>query len=388
MKDETKLTVLGRDSRANHGIVNPPVYHASTILFPTVEALRNRNQGPGKKYTYGLHGTPTTYALEDAVAELEGGHDAVLTPSGLASITLVLTALLGCGDHLLVLDAVYGPTRRFCDNTLTRFGVETTYYDPLLGEEIADLIRPETKVIFVESPASNSFEVQDIPAIARAAHAAGALVVMDNTWASPLFFKPFEHGVDVSIQAGTKYISGHADVMLGSVAATEEVMGTIRKVALELGLNAAPDDCYLALRGLRTMAVRLGRHQETGLALARWLVEQPEVARVIHPALPSDQGYRIWKRDFLGASGLFGVVLRSCSDKAVAAMLDGLEFFGMGFSWGGYESLILPTDPGQERVATTWETEGPCLRIHAGLEDVEDLKEDLRKGLDRLNQAS
>jgi len=384
MKDQTKLAVLGRDSRANHGIVNPPVYHASTVLFPTVEALRNRNQGPGRKVVYGLHGTPTTFALEEAVAELEGGVDAVLTPSGLSAITLALTATLGSGDHLLVLDAVYGPTRRFCDQTLTRFGVETTYYDPLLGREISALIRPNTKVVFVESPASNSFEVQDIPAIAEAAHSAGALVMMDNTWASPLFFKPFEHGVDVSIQAATKYISGHADVMLGTVTATEAAMDRIRRTALELGLNAAPDDCYLALRGLRTMAVRLKQHQETALALANWLAGRPEVARVIHPGLPSDPGHRVWQRDFLGASGLFGVVLKPCPEKALEAMLDGLELFGMGFSWGGYESLILPTDPGRERVATTWEAEGPCLRIHAGLEDLEDLKEDLKKGLERL----
>ncbi len=387
MKEETKLVVLGRDSRANHGIVNPPVYHASTVLYPTVKDLESRSDWPPKSVTYGLHGTPTTFALEDAIAELEGGFDAVITPSGLSAIILALMAFLKAGDHLLMVDSVYGPTRRFCDTTLARFGVETAYYDPLAGAGIKELIRPRTKVVFVESPGSNTFEVQDIPALAQEAHQAGAVVIMDNAWASPLFFKPFEKGVDISIQAVTKYISGHSDVMLGSVTATEEHFPQLRKTALELGLNGAPDDCYLALRGLRTLDVRLRRHQETGLALACWLEGRPEVDRVLHPGLESDPGHELWKRDFLGASGLFGAVLKPFSKRAVEAMLDHLELFKMGYSWGGYESLILPTDPAPGRTATQWRAQGPSLRIHAGLEHVEDLIADLGKGLERLRNA-
>jgi cystathionine beta-lyase len=324
-QDATRLAALGRDPWAHRGAVNIPVYHASTILFPTVEALENRTKQPGKPVNYGLYGTPTTHALEDAVAALEGGCDAVLLPSGLAAITLALLAFLKAGDHLLMVDSVYGPTRRFCTNLLSRYGVETTYYDPLVGAGVSALIRPNTRVVFTESPGSNTFEVQDIPAIVQAAHAAGATVMLDNTWASPLYFKPFDHGVDVSIQAATKYIAGHSDVLLGTVVGHRESFPRLKRAAIDLGLNAAPDDCYLALRGLRTMAVRLERHMATGLALARWFQARPEVDRVLYPALPDDPGYALWRRDFRGSSGLFGVILKPCSKAAVAAMLDRSE---------------------------------------------------------------
>ena len=388
MKEDTIITTAGRDPAANHGIVNPPVYHASTIVHPSVAALtaaRERRFEPGV-YTYGRHGTPTHAALEEAVAAIEGGERAVCMGSGLAAINAAILAFVAAGDHVLMVDSVYGPARRFCDSFLGRFGVQTTYYDPCIGAGIAALIRPETRVVYVESPGSLTFEVQDIPAIAEAAHAAGAAVVMDNTWGAGIYFKPFEHGVDVSVQAATKYIVGHSDVMMGTITTTEALWHRVRQAASDLGASSGPDDVYLALRGLRTLSVRLKRHQETGLALARWLQARPEVRRVMHPALPQDPGHALWKRDFRGACGLFGVVLGGYSPEAIAAMLDGMEHFAMGASWGGFESLILPTNPAAIRSATSW-TEGPTIRIHAGLEDPEDLIADLERGLARLAAA-
>jgi cysteine-S-conjugate beta-lyase len=323
-------------------------------------------------------------ALEEAIAELDGGHATVLTPSGLSAIANTLLALVAAGDHVLVSDSVYRPTRRFCDHVLKRLGVEATYYDPLVGAEIKDLIRKNTRVVFAESPGSQSFEVQDIPAIAAAAHAAGAKLVLDNTWATPLYFKPFAHGVDVSIQAATKYIVGHADAMLGAITTTQAVWPAIARAHEDLGLCPGPEDAYLGLRGLRSLGVRLARHQVSGLELAAWLERRPEVARVLHPGLPSDPGHALWKRDFSGASGLFAVVLKPVSRRALAAMLDGLELFGMGYSWGGFESLILPFDPRDYRTATTWQDDGPALRLHVGLEDADDLKSDLEAGFARL----
>ncbi len=389
LRDDTLMTHAGNRPADNRGVLNPPVYHASTILFPTVAALedsvRHLNE-PGRVH-YGRYGTPTTFAFEEAVARLEGADQAVALPSGLAAITVALTSFLGNGDHLLMVDTVYGPGRKFCSAHLARFGVETTYYDPLIGAGIAELIRPNTRVVYLESPGSLTFEVQDVPAIAAAAHAAGALVVMDNTWATPLFFKPFRHGVDISVHAATKYIVGHSDAMLGVVLTRDELFATIKATAHGFGHAAAPDDCYLALRGLRTLGVRLRRHQETGLLLARWLAARPEVARVLHPALPDDPGHALWRRDFTGASGLFGVVLKPVGQAALAAMLDGLTLFGMGFSWGGYESLVLPARPQTTRSATSWPDSGPVLRIHAGLEDPVDLIADLERGFERLNAA-
>jgi cystathionine beta-lyase len=335
-------------------------------------------------FTYGRVGTPTVKALEEAIAELEGGHRTLLTPSGLSAIATALIAFVAAGDEALVVDSIYRPARRYCDNVLTRLGVRITYYDPLIGAGIERLITKKTKVVFTESPGSQSFEVQDIPAIAEAAHAADAVVILDNTWATPLYFKPFAHGADVSIQAATKYIVGHADAMLGAITATEQASRAVERAHEDLGLCPGPEDVYLGLRGLRSLGVRLERHQKSALELARWLAERPEVARVIHPALPSDPGHAIWKRDFTGSSGLFSIVLKPVPHEKVAAMVDGLSLFGMGYSWGGFESLILPFDPSAYRTATVWKAEGPALRLHVGLEDVDDLKADLEAGFARL----
>ena len=381
MKKATKLVTAGRDPAANHGIVNPPVYHASTILFRSAEAFRNRDQ----EYVYGRRGTPTSTALETAVAEIEGGHACCLTSSGLAAICTALMAFARSGDHVLIADTVYRPTRNFADTMLARIGVTVEYYDPLIGAGIADLLRDETTVVFTESPGSQTFEVQDLPAIAGAAHAGGAVVITDNTWASPYYFDPFAHGADVSVQAATKYIVGHSDVMMGTITASEEHWPALRETHLLLGQCAGPDDIYLALRGLRTLGVRLRQHMETGIALATWLEQRPDVAEVMHPALPSHPGHDLWRRDFSGASGLFSIRLKSTDRAAVDAMIDGLALFGIGASWGGFESLVLPFDPASYRSATPWTREGHCVRIHAGLEDVEDLKADLEKGFERLN---
>jgi cystathionine beta-lyase len=380
-KDDTKLVHAGREPSRFHGFVNTPIYRGSTILFPTVAALEANDQA----FTYGRLGTPTVRALEEAITELEGGHATLLAPSGLSAIATTLLAFLSAGDHLLATDAVYRPTRRFCDGVLKRLGVTTTYYDPLVGAGIAKLMQKNTRVIFAESPGSQTFEVQDVPAIAKVAHEKGAVLVLDNTWATPLFFKPFLHDVDVSVQAATKYIAGHADAMLGVITASETAWPHVRRTHEDLGLCTGPEDVYLALRGLRTLSVRLERHQRTGLELANWLKQRPEVEHVIHPGLPDDPGHAIWKRDFSGASGLFAFVLKPTPHKAVAAMLDDLKLFGMGYSWGGFESLILPFDPSEYRTATEWKAAGPALRIHAGLEDIEDLKADLEAGFARLN---
>jgi cysteine-S-conjugate beta-lyase len=387
-RDDTLIGHAGCRPQDNHGIINPPVYHASTVLFPSVAALEEAVRDRFDRVYYGRYGTPTTFALEEAVAALEQGDRAIALPSGLAAIAATLTALLKAGDHLLMVDSAYEPVRTLCNRTLARFGVTTTYYDPLIGAGIADLIRPETRLVYLESPGSLTFEVQDVPAIAAAAHAAGALVAMDNTWATPLFFKPFRHGADISIHAATKYIVGHSDAMLGLVVTKDPHYRTIKTSAQAMGYCAAPDDCYLALRGLRTLSVRLQRHQETGLALARWLRQRPEVAQVLHPGLPDDPGHTLWRRDFSGATGLFSIVLNPVPKAALAAMLDGMTLFGMGFSWGGFESLILPVKPETVRTATSWSAPGPTLRLHAGLEDPQDLIADLERGFDRLRAAS
>jgi len=388
MKDDTKLVTAGRNPEKQLGAVNTPVYHASTILFPSVAALQDAWQGKGDWLLYGRRGTPTTFGLQEALAELEGGYECRLAPSGLAAITTALLAYLEAGDHLLMVDSVYGPTRSLCDGMLKRLGVETTYYDPLVGSGISALMQPNTKVVFTESPGSVTFEVQDIPAIASAAHAGGALCIMDNTWATPLYFKPFSHGVDVSVHAGTKYIVGHSDAMLGTITTTEAAWPRLKEAHDLLGQCAGPDDVYLGQRGLRTMGVRLRQQQETGLSIARWLGDRPEVERVLHPALPNDPGHALWKRDFTGASGLFGAVLKPCSQDAVTALVDHLEFYGLGYSWGGYESLIMFYDPTKMRTATTWDALGPTIRIHAGLEDPDDLIADLERGFERFNAVS
>ncbi len=381
---DTTIVTTGRDPHNNHGVINPPVYHASTILYPTVEALYARDAD----VTYGRRGTPTTFAFQDAVAELEGGYRSLVTPSGLSACSIALLAHLKAGDHVLVTDSVYGPTRAFCDIVLKRYAIHVEYYDPTIGAGIAGLLRPETTVVFAEAPGSQTFEMQDIPALAKAAHDAGALLIVDNTWASPLFCQPFELGADISIQAATKYIVGHSDVMMGTITTNEKAWRATIKNHGAIGITAGPDDIYLALRGLRTLSVRLNKHMETGLLLAKWLQDRPEVSRVLHPALSTDPGHEIWKRDFSGASGLFSIVLNPASDAAVAAMLDDMELFGMGYSWGGYESLIIPAAPAENRTATTWAPEGPLLRLHAGLEDPNDLIADLDAGLNRLRASA
>ncbi len=364
---DTVLAHAGRDPDRDRGFVNPPVYHASTILFPSVAAMEEvyrkpLDRQPDDLYRYGRIGTPTSEAFEDAVNALEGGYRAVSLGSGLQAVTVALTAFLKAGDHLLMVDSAYDPTRRFCDRVLGRFGVETTYYDPGIGAGIAALIRDNTRVIYLESPGSLTFEVQDVPAVAAAARARGISTLIDNTWATPLLFKPLALGVDVVIHAATKYIVGHSDAMMGVVVCGDrERYLTVKQTAVLLGASAGPDDLNLALRGLRTLGVRLRRHQENALIVARWLCDRPEVARVMYPALPGDPGHEIWRRDFAGASGLFGIVLKSFPKAAVNAMLDGLELIPMGASWGGYESLIVPTHPASYRTATPWVEAGACM---------------------------
>lgn len=386
MKEDTRIVNAGREPEENSGIVNPPIYRASTVTFPSVEILESFDKNPFDGVFYGRHGTPTTFALEEAIAELEGGDRGIAMASGLAAITVSLLAFLKSGDHALIADCVYGPTRHFCDQVLKRYGVETTYYDPLIGDGIEPLLKANTKVVFVESPGSLTFEVQDIPAIAKVAHAKGAVVILDNSWATPLYFKPFAHGVDVSIQAATKYIVGHADAMLGVITTQEQHYMTIRKTAANIGACSAPEECFLALRGLRTLSIRLERHCATAMKLCEWLKGQDEVEHILYPALTEDAGHAIWKRDFTGAPGLFSFVLKKTPKKAVVAMLDHMKLFAMGYSWGGYESLILPFYPKQLRTATDW-SGGTSIRIHAGLEDADDLIQDLDEGFKRMNAA-
>ncbi len=386
MHDETLLTTLGRDPHRHHGIVNPPVYHASTILFPNLAAYDAPRTRDG--YYYGRYGTPTTRALAEAVTGLEGGDFSLIVGSGKTAITTVLLGLTRTGDHILVTDSAYQPTRTFANGVLRRFGVETTYYDPRIGAGIADLIRPNTRLVFTESPGSLTFEVQDIPAIAEAAHARDVVVVMDNTWSGGLYFKPFAQGVDVSIQAATKYIVGHSDVMMGTITATEALRAPIQEGFNELAGAPGPDDCYLALRGLRTMATRMAQHQRSGIEIACWLEARPEVEAVLHPALESHPDHALWRRDFTGSSGLFACRLPPVPRSALAAMLDHLELFGMGASWGGYESLLIPTDPAKIRTAVPWQQPGQMLRIHVGLEHPDDLIKDLEAGLGRLKAAA
>lgn len=379
----TKVTQAGRAPFENFGFVNPPIYRGSTVLFPTVADL----EGLRQPYTYGTKGTPTTRALERAWSEISGAADTVLTPSGLAAIALALMTATRAGAHVLVVDSAYQPTRMFCDGLLKRFGVTTQYYDPRIGAGVDALIRPETTAVLVESPGSQGMEMQDIPAIAEAARARGVCVICDNTWATPLFFPPHERGCDLAIEAGTKYLSGHADLLIGLVSANKQWAKRLRTTFNAFAMGAGPDDVALALRGLRTMALRLRAQEKAALGLAEWLAARSEVSRVLHPALPSDPGYALWKRDYTGSSGVFSIILKPVSREAVAAFVDHLRLFGIGFSWGGYESLVLPFDCSTYRTATRWEAEGPALRFSIGLEDMDDLKEDLADGFSRLKSA-
>src|SRR5579863_9615407 len=337
LRRRSRLVNLGRDAEFSQGFVNVPPFRGSTVLYPDVATLKNRAQ----RFTYGTRGTPTTDVLCSAWTDLTGAAGTVLLPSGLAAIVVALVTALNAGDHMLMTDSVYAPARAFATKTLRRMGIETTFYDPAIGAEIASLMRPNTKVVFTESPGSETLEIQDIPAIAAAAHAHGACVIMDNTWATPLFFSPHAHGVDLAVEAGTKYLSGHSDLLLGLVSANEEWFPRLHRTVDALAIQPGPEDVFLALRGLRTMELRLKEAERQALALARWLRGRPEVLRVIHPALPSHPGHEIWKRDFLGSSGLFSVVLKPVPEAAVAALLDALQLFKLGYSWGGYESLVI-----------------------------------------------
>src|ERR1041384_1127199 len=380
----TRLVTGGRDPFAQHGFVNTPIYRGSTVLYRNTEDFLQRKA----KFTYGTKGTPTTDSLEVAWTDLTGAAGTVLVPSGLAAISIALMCCLKAGDHLLVPDSVYRPTRNFCDSVLQRFGVETTYYDPLLGADIARAFKSNTRAVFTEAPGSLSFEMQDIPAIAKAAHARELILLMDNTWATPLFFPPHAHGVDLAIEAGTKYCSGSSDLLLGMVSANERCWRDLRATFDTMAICAGPEDVFLALRGLRTMKVRLAHHQQSALAIAKWFAGRPEVARVLHPALESDPGHELWKRDFSGASGLFSIVLKPMPEKAAHAFINALTLFGIGASWGGFESLAIPFDCSAFRTATKWNPGGPTIRFHIGLEDVSDLIVDLERGFAAMHQAA
>jgi cystathionine beta-lyase len=388
VKKDTLLTHVARDPAQYQGMVNTPVFRTSTVIFPDMESYEARGGDDYKKVRYGLYGTPTTFALEEAIARMEGGHAAVAVPSGLAAIAAPLAAFLKTGDHLLMVDTVYGPTRTFCDRHLKPNGVEVEYYDPALGAGVERLIKASTKAVYCESPGSLTFEMQDIPAIAAAAHARGLPVLADTTWGTPYFFRPFDHGIDVSIHAGTKYINGHSDVLMGAIVTNERCWKTVRKTVAEYGYCVSPDDCYLALRGFRTIGVRMKHQMASALRVARWLKARPEVKRVIYPALEGDAGHVLWKRDFEGAASLFSFILSEASVPAAKAFIDALELFGIGSSWGGFESLAIIARLEGCRTATVWNPGAPMIRLHIGLEDPDDLIADLERGFAKLKSAA
>ena len=388
MKKDTQLSHLGRDPSKSSGTVNTPVYRTSTIVFPDLESYEQR---PGDNYKiprYGIHGTPTTWALEEAVAKMEGGHEAVAVPSGLAAITAALCAFAKNGSHVLVADSVYGPTRNFCDKRLSAFGVAIEYYDPLIGGGIKNIIKTNTCAVFCEAPGSLTFEMQDIPAIAHEAHARDIPVLADTTWGTPYFFRSFEHGVDVSIHAATQYIVGHSDVMLGMIVTNERYWVPVRRTVADYGFCTSPDDCYLALRGFRTIGVRMKQQMANAIKVARWLEARSEVSRVLYPALESDPGHAIWKRDFEGAASLFSFELNPVNKKQLTAFVNALKLFGIGSSWGGYESLVTAPNIAHLRTATRWNAAGPVIRFHIGLEDPDDLIADVEQALARMLQAA
>ncbi len=388
MKDDTIVTHSGRAPFEHHGAVNTPVYHASTILFPNIEEYMDR--AGTTRIRYGRRGTPTIFSLEDALTALEGdaAEGTVICPSGMAAIAMAMASFAEQGGHFLITDSTYAPARNFAEQTLSRYGVEAEYYDPCIGADIERLIRPETRLIWLESPGSQTFEIQDIPAITAVARAKGVPTVIDNTWAGGYFFKPLQHGVDISVQAGTKYVCGHSDVMIGSITANAETFEQVQESTQRFGTCCGPDDVYLALRGLRTIGIRMARHHENGLKVAQWLEQQPSVVRVMHPGLASDPGHALWKRDFSGAAGLFGFVVDTEDRNRVAALVDDLRFYGIGSSWGGYESLLIPVQPQKARTATKWEPGGFTLRIHVGLEDCGDLIADLAAGFVRYAKGA
>lgn len=396
MKKETILVHAGSVPSANSGCVNTPIYRGSTVIFPTLDDYYAASKGKpfyktsenirSRDFSYGTTGTPTTYALQRAIAELEHAEHALISPSGLAAITHTLMAFLKQGDHLLMTDSVYGPTRRFCTQMLSRYGVETTYYDPLIGSDIKHLIQDNTRVIFTESPGSLTFEVQDIPAIAKEAHKKGIVVITDNSWATPLYCLPLALGADVSIQAATKYIGGHSDILLGTVSANTQYFDPVAMTHHHLGAATSPDDCYLALRGLRSMAVRLKQHEEQAWTVAKWLEKRPEVSRVLHPGFPDHPGHAIFKRDFSGSTGLLSFVLDpKYNYNDICRMVNHYDIFAIGASWGGFESLILHIDLKTVRTAKPWKLKGQALRLYIGLENIDDIITDLDKGFKRLH---
>ncbi|MGE5145391.1 MAG: cystathionine beta-lyase [Candidatus Eiseniibacteriota bacterium] len=388
MKRDTLIVTTGRHPEDQHGLVNPPIYRGSTVLHKNLAHLEETGKRPYDHVRYGRLGTPTTFAFEEAMAALEGGKDgnlrSVAISSGMGACTAALMAFLKAGDHVLITDSVYAPVRRLAESMLADFGIATTFYDPRAGADIAKLIRANTKMIYLEAPGSQTFEMQDVPAIVAAAKARGVLTACDNTWASPYCFRPIEHGVDISIQSATKYIVGHSDAMLGVVTVHAERFTKLKDTATLLGSCPGPEDVWLGLRGIRTLAVRLPRHQENAMTVARWFQARPEVARVLYPALPEDPGHALWKRDFHGASGLFGVVFKDVPTVALNAFVDSLHHFGIGASFGGYESLVLPSHPEKIRTAVPWHAEGPLVRFHIGLEDPADLIADLEQGFEKL----
>jgi cystathionine beta-lyase len=387
MKKETQIVSLGRDKKWTKGVINPPVFRASTMLFETMEEMRfaTKNRANGEMF-YGRRGGPTHFAFQAAIAELEGGVGCALYPSGSAAISGALLSFLKAGDHLLMVDSAYEPTRALCDNLLAGYGIETTYYDPLIGEGLKDLIQENTKVLFLESPGSITMEIQDVPTLSRIAHENDMIVMLDNTWASPINSRPFDMGVDISIQAATKYIVGHSDVMMGTATANEKYWDQLREHSYLMGYCTSPDDVYLASRGLRTLGVRMAQHEKNALKVANWLATRPEVDHIRHPAFESCPGHEFFKRDFSASNGLFSFVLKGGNLKSITALVENMQHFKMGFSWGGYESLILGVfGIDKLRTATTWDSSKPLIRLHIGLENVDDLIADLEAGFERFN---
>lgn len=390
MKKDTKIVNAGRKSKWTQGVVNPPITRASTVVFETVKDMKDAAINKTNQVMfYGRRGTTTSFAFSDAMTEIEGGAGCAIYPSGTAAITNSILSFAKAGDHILMVDNAYEPTRDFCNKILTKLGISTTYYDPLIGKNIEALIQENTSIVFLESPGSLTMEVQDVPAIAEIAHKHNCIVMLDNTWASPVNFAPFEYGVDISIQAATKYVVGHSDVMLGTATATKEHWPTLRENSYLMGQCTSPDDLYLAMRGIRTLGVRMKQHQENALKVAHWLSTRDEVETILHPAYESCPGHEFWQRDFTGSNGLFSFILKCNDQQAITALLDGMKHFKMGYSWGGFESLILVVQNiGKMRTATQWGYKNPLVRLHVGLEDVDDLIDDLKQGFERLHKAS